>query len=57
MIKIRYSKVCGRCILREPLTSGMVGQTIHFEYSHDERFIDDYSLFYDAYHMNTEGAK
>ena len=35
MIKVRYSKVCGRCMLREPLTSGMVGQTIHFEYSHD----------------------
>lgn len=35
MIKVRYSKVNGRCMLREPLTSGMVGQTIHFEYSHD----------------------
>lgn len=35
MIKVRYNKVCGRCMLREPLTSGMVGQTIHFEYSHD----------------------
>lgn len=35
MIKVRYSKVNGRCLLREPLTSGMVGQTIHFEYSHD----------------------
>ena len=35
MIKVRYSKVCGRCMLREPLTSGMVGQTIYFEYSHD----------------------
>ena len=35
MIKVRYSKVCGRCMLRELLTSGMVGQTIHFEYSHD----------------------
>lgn len=35
MIKVRYSKVCGRCMLREPLTSGMVGQTIHLEYSHD----------------------
>lgn len=35
MIKVRYSKVCGSCLLREPLTSGMVGQTIHFEYSHD----------------------
>ena len=35
MIKVRYSKVNGRCLLREPLTSGMVGQPIHFEYSHD----------------------
>ena len=35
MIKVRYSKVNGRCMLREPLTSGMVGQKIHFEYSHD----------------------
>lgn len=35
MIKVRYSKVNGRCMLREPLTSGMVGQSIHFEYSHD----------------------
>ena len=35
MIKVRYSKVNGRCMLREPLTSGMVGQPIHFEYSHD----------------------
>ena len=35
MIKVRYSKVNGRCMLREPITSGMVGQTIHFEYSHD----------------------
>ena len=35
MIKVRYSKVNGRCMLREPLTSGMVGQMIHFEYSHD----------------------
>lgn len=35
MIKVRYSKVNGRCMLREPLTSGMVGQLIHFEYSHD----------------------
>ena len=35
MIKVRYNKVNGRCMLREPLTSGMVGQTIHFEYSHD----------------------
>ena len=35
MIKVRYSKVNGRCMLREPLTSGIVGQMIHFEYSHD----------------------
>ena len=35
MIKVRYSKVNGRCMLREPLTSGMVGQLIYFEYSHD----------------------
>ena len=35
MIKVRYNKVNGRCMLREPLTSGMVGQPIHFEYSHD----------------------
>ena len=35
MIKVRYSKINGRCMLREPLTSGMVGQPIHFEYSHD----------------------
>ena len=35
MIIVRYSKVNGRCMLREPLTSGMVGQPIHFEYSHD----------------------
>ena len=35
MIKVRYGKVNGRCMLREPLTSGMVGQPIHFEYSHD----------------------
>ena len=35
MIKVRYSKVNGRCVQSEPLTSGMVGQPIHFEYSHD----------------------
>ena len=35
MIKVIYNKVCGRCVQSEPLTSGMVGQTIHFEYSHD----------------------
>ena len=41
MIKVRYNKVNGRCMLREPLTSGMVGQSIHFEYSHD---FDDLTL-------------
>lgn len=35
MIKVRYNKVNGRCMQSEPLTSGMVGQSIHFEYSHD----------------------
>ena len=35
MIKVIYNKVCGRCVQSELLTSGMVGQTIHFEYSHD----------------------
>ena len=35
MIKVIYNKVCGRCVQSEPLTSGMVGQQIHFEYSHD----------------------
>ena len=35
MIKVIYNKVCGRCVQSEPLTSGMVGQKIHFEYSHD----------------------
>ena len=35
MIKVIYNKVCGRCVQSEPLTSGMVGQPIHFEYSHD----------------------
>ena len=35
MIKGIYNKVCGRCVQSEPLTSGMVGQPIHFEYSHD----------------------
>lgn len=35
MIKVIYNKACGRCVQSEPLTSGMVGQTIHFEYSHD----------------------
>ena len=35
MIKVIYNKTCGRCVQSEPLTSGMVGQTIHFEYSHD----------------------
>ena len=35
MIKVIYNKVCGRCVQSEPLTSGMVGQPIHIEYSHD----------------------
>ena len=35
MVKVIYNKVCGRCVQSEPLTSGMVGQPIHFEYSHD----------------------
>ena len=35
MIKVIYNKVCGRCVQSEPLTSGMVGQPIEFEYSHD----------------------
>lgn len=35
MIKVIYNKVCGRCVQSEPLTSGMVGQTIEFEYSSD----------------------
>ena len=35
MIKVIYNKVCGRCVQSEPLTSGMVGQTIEFEYSAD----------------------
>ena len=35
MIKVIYNKTCGRCVQSEPLTSGMVGQTIQFEYSHD----------------------
>ena len=35
MIKVIYNKTCGRCVQSEPLTSGMVGQTIHFDYSHD----------------------
>ena len=35
MIKVIYNKTCGRCVQSEPLTSGMVGQPIHFEYSHD----------------------
>ena len=32
MIKVIYNKVCGRCVQSEPLTSGMVGQPIEFEY-------------------------
>ena len=35
MIKVIYNKVCGRCVQSEPLTSGMVGQTIELEYSAD----------------------
>lgn len=35
MIKVIYNKTCGRCVQSEPLTSGMVGQTIEFEYSAD----------------------
>ena len=35
MIKVIYNKVCGRCVQSEPLTSGMVGQTINFDYSAD----------------------
>lgn len=35
MIKVIYNKTCGRCVQSEPLTSGMAGQPIHFEYSHD----------------------
>ena len=35
MIKVIYNKTCGRCVQSESLTAGMVGQPIHFEYSHD----------------------
>lgn len=35
MIKVTFNKTCGRCVQSEPLTSGMVGQTIEFEYSTD----------------------
>ena len=35
MIKVIYNKTCGRCVQSEPLTSGMVGQPIEFEYSAD----------------------
>ena len=35
MIKVIYNKTCGRCVQSEPLTSGMVGQPIEFEYSPD----------------------
>lgn len=35
MIKVTFNKTCGRCVQSEPLTSGMVGQTIEFEYSAD----------------------
>lgn len=35
MIKVTFNKTCGRCVQSEPLTSGMVGQPIEFEYSTD----------------------
>lgn len=35
MIKVTFNKTCGRCVRSEPLTSGMVGQTVEFEYSTD----------------------
>lgn len=35
MIKVTFNKTCGRCVQSEPLTSGMVGQTVGFEYSTD----------------------
>ena len=35
MIKVTFNKTCGRCVQSEPLTSGMVGQPIEFEYSAD----------------------
>ena len=35
MIKVTFNKTCGRCVQSEPLTSGMVGQTVEFEYSTD----------------------
>lgn len=35
MIKVTFNKTCGRCVQSEPLTSGMVGQTVDFEYSTD----------------------
>lgn len=35
MIKVTFNKTCGRCVQFEPLTSGMVGQTVEFEYSTD----------------------
>lgn len=41
MIKVIYNKTCGRCVQSEPLTSGMVGQTVEFEYSAD---FDDLTL-------------
>ena len=51
MIKVRYSKVNGRCMLREPLTSGMVGQPIHFEYSHDFDGLAITAVFTDGKNM------
>lgn len=35
MIKVVFNKTCGRCTQSEPLTSGMVGQPIQFDYSPD----------------------
>ena len=32
-------------------------QVNYYDYSMDKRFINDYSLFYNADHMNTKGAK
>ena len=36
MIKVRYSKVNGRCMLREPLTSGIAGSTKKFKITVDD---------------------
>ena len=51
MIKVIYNKVCGRCVQSEPLTSGMVGQTIHFEYSHDFDGLAVTAVFTDGKNM------